>query len=316
MKKNKIIIWVALAVITIIALIAGCNNRDNITSSDEIQTAKTNYTFNVDAHNYILLEYFKQVDFIDAEKILEDNKSQFVVNNQIDYELAAEFVVDNIDLFVDLNLWEKVTEDAEVVFNLPAGSLNVPFSNGLIQYADLDGTHGGYNFFMQESTARLNEMIRFLDDNVKAHLSVAEYDNLLSLTALSHQATTEYSDMQDFYYDALADTTFSEEYQEILTFGLNDINFKKYLDNNQDDFNTCYTRIEATIADVGAHTITYYGNRYNCERISCNCGARVQPYITHVEHLAGSQGSAADASAEVGFWVDILNLLGDIGDLL
>lgn len=217
-------------------------------------------------------------------------------------------------MFVDLDLWEKVTEDAEVVFNLPAGSLNVPFSNGLIQYADLDGTHGGYNFFMQESTARLNEMIRFLDDNVKAHLSVAEYDNLLSLTALSHQATTEYSDMQDFYYDALADTTFSEEYQEILTFGLNDINFKKYLDNNQDDFNICYTDIWGGSADIAVYSSSYHTNQIHCR--GCCPGVAIPQTISHAQHVSMSQGLSAHASAEAGFWCGILHKLSKIGDLL
>ncbi len=308
MNKYKLIIWVASILIVILTVILGCNSREIMANSEDIQSIKNNYTFELDAHNYILLEYFKQVDYIDYEKIIEDNKAQFEINNQIDYDLASEFVVDNIDLFVDLDLWEKVTEDAEVEFNLPTGSLYVPFSNGLIRYADLDGTHGGYNFFMQDSTDRLNEMIRFSDDNVKPYITDSEYNNYLEIVTLSHQSPTDYSDMQDIYNSAIADTTFSPQYHEIMSFGLNDVNFKKYLDDNQDDYNTCYTRVAATIADKGAHTITYYGNRYNCDLISCNCGVQVQPYITHEEHVASSQGSAAGASAEAGFWCDLLSI--------
>jgi len=243
MNKYKLIIWVASILIVILTVILGCNSREIMANSEDIQSIKNNYTFELDAHNYILLEYFKQVDYIDYEKIIEDNKAQFVINNQVDYELASEFVVDNIDLFVDLDLWEKVTEDAEVEFNLPTGSLYVPFSNGLIKYADLDGTHGGYNFFIQDSTDRLNEMIRFSDDNVKPYITDSEYNNYLEIVTLRNQSSTDYSDMQDIYNSAIADTTFSPQYHEIMSFGLNDINFKKYLDDNQDDFNPEFGRI-------------------------------------------------------------------------
>lgn len=310
MKKHKSLIWIALIVISTLILILGCNSRENITKNDNLNNSKSDYTFEVDTHNYILLNYFQQVEYIDFEKIIGDNLNQFVVNDKIDYDLFAEFVVDNIDLFVNRDLWENITKDAEVVFNIPTGSLYVPFSNGLIKYADLDGSNGGYNFFIQDPTDRLNEMIRYAEDNIKSILSPNEYDNYMDILTLSNQSSISYQEMQDFYYNALSDPIFSENYKEILSFGLNDINFKKYLDHNEDSFNACYKDIWGGSADIGVRAAAYDINSKHCSLCSSICA--VPTVISHAQHVSISNGTAGHASAEAGFWCGILNSLHNL----
>jgi len=45
MKNYKMIIWITLALISVLALVVGCNKSETITGNQDIDTTRSNYPF-------------------------------------------------------------------------------------------------------------------------------------------------------------------------------------------------------------------------------------------------------------------------------
>jgi hypothetical protein len=95
-KRTLIIVSLSLMILTILGLIAGC---DNLTTKNAIGD-KHHHTksYKTTIHEYIIGEYDRRYDTSKWEKIIKENYHPIASRNENEFQMLREFIIENIEL--------------------------------------------------------------------------------------------------------------------------------------------------------------------------------------------------------------------------
>jgi len=124
-RVNLRILAVAL-IIAIMLMVFGCQSQITRDDSHHMNHA-------LEASNYLTTEYASRVDRERQNRFLSEHYDQFIIDGEIDYRLFLNFAYANIDVFIDVDLYEKIVNEACALYDVTASEDDVLGLRGRIE---------------------------------------------------------------------------------------------------------------------------------------------------------------------------------------
>ena len=300
MKKNSFFLISLIVVLLIFAVIISCENLVN----DDSNLFKT-YTegYETTIHEYVLYEYFSRYDSSHYVDILLENSHSFIKDNEIEYYLLSEFIIENLHLFTDAKLFEEIISESKNKFNIDENTfIENMFSDSVkTKYLDYKNEHGGRNLMVFTIDENMDMLWENYDKNIKNLLTAAEQVHFETFLELSFQAES-FIPMISFLEESIDNESFTDMYNQVLKFTLNTSRFYDTVGFlGSDDIDVDITIIPFTIVrlflgninDTQAFILQYAWDTNFC--FECTWGSPMA-FMTHEQHMQDAAIEALIAS--------------------
>jgi hypothetical protein len=296
LKGNKAVCVVSILILVVLGVVIGCSNQITRDSSySDVNIPNIGYDgkrYELTAHEYIVGEYARRYSTDHYAKVMKENSHLFFneKRNGNDEYLFTKFVVDNIDIFTDSDLYDEIIAEARVIFSIDDDSYipNAFTEDEIREYMDYDHVFGGINILQFSSEILGNEWRNYVEETFYNELSSTEknhYDIMFNMFFFSNSTRQE---IIEYIENTKDNNDYSDSYKSFLELSLNILYFY------EDEFPHMPTQISAE--DI---------NAAKGSSILCGCyniGSGTYDVTCNKNHGAiGAKASAAGI-----WWVNIM----------
>ena len=175
-------------------MLVACNAQKKVEGLEKHQHAITTPCNWGAIHNEILMTYFTSFDTTGIKAELIKDISLVTTGGKFDYIKFGDYVMNNVSLFFDLDLWNEAVEVAFENYGVELeDSLDVltPFCDDLVDMMwDYDGDDSGFDLIANADSSTIMDMLDEYDDEY----TTAQWDLLCSLFGI--QTDTSKTNLQ------------------------------------------------------------------------------------------------------------------------
>jgi len=234
-RKNIVGVSALLVLIIVVAMIVGCDNlttRGNLNSENQPKI-----TYTLTAHEWVILQYEKRFDMKRIENLIAE-KEQFtsVRNEEICVDELTQFLIDNLDVWGDEDLFDKIIEEAKIKFSI-SDDIEIlnPFSNaGRRVFFDNNEQYDGVNILRlnidenqnvtHDRETSLGELQKLYEKEGRQNHNQYERENFETMFSMVINRSSS-DDILDFIRISKTDPRFSGDYINSLLFAENTLLF-------------------------------------------------------------------------------------------